>query len=288
MFVARGRMMQDVSAVAPELARAEDGTWRAQTASSVAYPDEGNAVCFQIEERSFWFQHRNDVIADAVRRCPPAGFIADIGAGNGFVSLGLRRAGFDTLVIEPGAQGARNACSRGLHPVVRATLQDARFLPGSLPAAGLFDVLEHIDDDLTLLKGLSSLLVPGGRLYLTVPAFQSLWSSEDELTGHYRRYTIKSLGERLRGAGFTMEFATYLFSPLPLPVLLFRALPTRLGWRKTLDTKQIASELQPRENIVVRAIRALLAGERALIRRGWRIPFGSSCLIVARNKYTRG
>jgi SAM-dependent methyltransferase len=287
MFVGRGGMMQDLSLLAPGLARAEDGTWYARTMSAVDYPDQGNAFCFAIEEGSFWFEHRNDVIADAVRRFPPSGFIADVGAGNGFVSLGLQRAGFDTVVIEPGPHGARNARGRGLDPVVRATLQDAGFLPGSLPAAGLFDVLEHVRDDTALLHLLDTLIAPGGRLYLTVPAFETLWSSEDELTGHYRRYTIATLSGRLRDAGFVTEFATYFFSPLPLPVLLLRSLPTRLGWRKTLEADQIASELRPTENIAVRALRAALAGERTLLRRGWRIPIGSTCLVVARNTGVR-
>jgi SAM-dependent methyltransferase len=282
MFVGRGSMMQDLSVLAPGLTRTDDGTWRARTTSTVDYPDQGNAFCFGIEDGSFWFQHRNDVIVDIVRRFPPGGFIADIGGGNGFVSLGLNRAGFETMVIEPGPQGARNARSRGLDPVVHATLEDAGFLPGSLPAAGLFDVLEHIEDDQAVLRLLHNLVVPGGRLYLTVPSFQALWSSEDELTGHYRRYTVGTLGARLSAAGFTPEFATYMFSPLPVPVWLLRALPTRLGWRKTLQADQIASELRPTENLAVRAMRAVLARERALIRRGWRIPIGSSCLLVAR------
>lgn len=275
--------MQDLSALAPGLTRAADGTWQAKTQSAVDYPDQGNAFCFAVEDSSFWFQHRNDVIVDAVRRFPPGGFIADIGGGNGFVSLGLQRAGFESIVIEPGAEGVRNARSRGLNPVVQATLQDARFLPASLPAAGMFDVLEHVQDDVAVLNLLHTLLSPGGRLYVTVPSFQLLWSSEDELAGHHRRYTIGSLSQRLANAAFTTEYATYLFSPLPLPILLFRSLPTRLGWRKTLEPNQITSELRPRGNIAVRALRAVLARERRFIQRGWRIAIGSTCLVVARN-----
>jgi SAM-dependent methyltransferase len=276
-------MMQDLSALAPGLTRAADGTWQAKTRSAVDYPDQGNAFCFAVEDSSFWFQHRNDVIVDLVRRFPPGGFIADIGGGNGFVSLGLQRAGFESIVIEPGPQGARNARSRGLQPVVQATLQDARFLPASLPAAGMFDVLEHVQDDVAVLNLLHTLVSPGGRVYVTVPAFQLLWSSEDELAGHHRRYTIGSLSQRLVNAGFTTEDATYLFSPLPLPILLFRSLPTRLGWRKTLEPSQITSELRPTDNVAVRGLRAVLARERRFIQRGWRIAIGSTCLVVARN-----
>jgi SAM-dependent methyltransferase len=275
-------MMQDLSALAPGLTRDAEGIWRARTTSPVDYPDQANAFCFSIEEGSFWFQHRNAVIADVVERLPPGGFIADIGAGNGYVSLGLRAAGFDTLVIEPGPSGIRNAQSRGLAPLVCATLHDAGFLPGSLPAAGVFDVLEHIEDDRGVLRLLHTLIAPGGRIYLTVPSFGLLWSSEDDLAGHHRRYTVATLSARLRESGFAPEFATYIFAPLPLPIFLLRSLPSRLGRRTTLEPDQISSELRPKDNVAIRVVKSVLAGERALIRRGWRIPMGSSCLVVAR------
>ena len=275
-------MMQDVSAIAPGLALDADGAWHAATASPVDYPDEANAFCFAVEDESFWFRHRNAVITDTVRRFPPPGFIADVGAGNGFVSLGLQRAGYETLVIEPGPAGIRNARSRGLAPLVRATLQDAGFLPGSLPAAGLFDVLEHIEDDEGALRLLHSLIAPGGRLYLSVPAFDWLWSSEDDLAGHHHRYTVRRLSARVRAAGFEPEYATYVFAPLPLPILFLRSIPSRLGYRPTLEADRAAAELQPGDSIGVRAIERLLGLERSMIRRGLHIPIGSSCLLVAR------
>jgi SAM-dependent methyltransferase len=275
-------MMQDVSAIAPALTRGADGAWHPSTTSAVDYPDQANAFCFAVEDSSFWFRHRNAVIVDIVRRFPPSGFIADVGAGNGYVSLGLQQAGFDTLVVEPGPAGIRNAHTRGLAPLVRSTLQDAGFLPGSLPAAGLFDVLEHIEDDMAALRLLHTLIAPLGRLYLSVPAFRLLWSSEDDLAGHHRRYTTGSLSRRLRETGFDPEYATYFFAPLPLPILLLRALPSRLGFRRGIEADRIAAELKPKENVAVRATAAVLAAERALIRRGWRLHLGSSCLVVAR------
>ena len=286
--------MQDVSALATGLARDSDGIWRPSTAlraspstalgtsSAIDYPDEANAFCFGVEDGSFWFQHRNAVIVDAVRRFPPAGFIADIGAGNGYVSRGLNQAGFETLVLEPGASGIQNARTRGLSPLVCATLQDAAFRRESLPAAAMFDVLEHIDDDVDVLRLLHAALVPGGRLYLTVPSFQLLWSSDDDIAGHHRRYTIAALNRRLRATGFTTEFGTYFFAPLPAPIFLLRSIPSRLGLRKATDVNRISNELQPSEGAAVKALKAVLAGERKLLQRGWRIPTGSSCLVIAR------
>jgi len=281
MFVGRGTTMQDLMSLASGLTMGPNGIWYARHSSPIDYPAEANAFCFAIEDASFWYRHRNAVIVDVVRRFPPSGFIADVGAGNGFVSLGLQRSGFETLLIEPGETGIHNARRRGLEPLVCATLQDAKFAPGSFPAAGLFDVLEHIGDDVGVLRLLHTLIAPGGRLYLAVPTFQLLWSVDDASTGHHRRYTVGGLNERLRAAGFSPEFATYFFWPLPLPILLFRALPWKLGVQKTLDPDRLAAELRPPNRVAVCAVEAMLGLERALISRGWRVPVGSSCLIVA-------
>ena len=271
----------DLSAIAPGLERRDDGVWQARTRSAVQYPDDGNAFCFAVEDGSFWFQHRNGVILDAVRRHPPAGAIADIGAGNGYVSLGLQRAGIETLVIEPGPVGIANARTRGVAPLVWATLEDAGFLPGRLPAAGLFDVLEHIPDDRGTLAHLRTLLVDGGRVYLTVPAYQWLWSPEDDAGGHQRRYTRGGLVRLLASCGFHVDTATYFFAPLPLPILLARTIPSRLGLAGPVDAERAGAQLQP-SGLLVDAMIRTLAMERRWLESGRTIPAGASVLAVAR------
>ena len=270
----------DLASIAPGLQLDADGIWQAPHAATIDYPDEANAFCFGVEEHSFWFQHRNQLIVELVRRFPPAGPIADVGAGNGFVSLGLQRAGFSTIVIEPGRTGAVNARARQLDPVVCATVEHAAFASHSLAAVGLFDVLEHIEDDEPFVEMLRARLQPRGRLYVTVPAFGWLWSSEDDLVGHHRRYTTGRLTGLLTRHGFVVDYATYAFSPLPLPLFLLRTLPSRLRLRTTLDARQTAAELQPSPTIGSLVTR-LLSYEVTCIRRGWRIPCGTSCLVAA-------
>jgi SAM-dependent methyltransferase len=270
----------DLGVLAPGLSRDADGIWRAVSHTRIDYPDEANAFCFAIEESSFWFNHRNRVIVDAVQRFRPSGPIADVGAGNGYVALALERAGFSTIVIEPGAAGARNARARGMATVVCTTLEEAGFRPGSLAAAGLFDVLEHIADDRAFLRGVRDRLSATGRLYATVPALPSLWSSEDDLVGHHRRYTIGSLSALCASTGFRVEFASYFFWPLPLPLFLLRSVPSRLGMRSTLDPAKTATELRP-SPAIDRAMMRLLRWEERRLQRGKTMPIGTSCLVVA-------
>ena len=271
----------DLQAIAPALQRADDGIWYPPRHSGLDYPDEGNAFCFQVEDHSFWFRYRNRILVEMVRRFPPRGPIFDIGGGNGFVTRGLRQAGFAAVVVEPGPVGARNAAARGLAPVVCSTLEDAGFRPASLPAVGLFDVLEHLPDDRVVLESLARLVPLGGRLYLTVPAFSWLWSDDDDLAGHHRRYTRHRLREVVEAAGFAVETDTYLFAPLPLPILALRVLPTKLGLRRPADAETLKQELKPEAGVVTAAVTRLLDVEAWWLAHVGAVPFGSSCLLVA-------
>ena len=274
----------DLAAAAPTLRAGTDGIWTPPTQSAADYPDEGNAFCFQVEDHSFWFRYRNERIVETVRRFPPAGPIVDIGGGNGFVARGLTQAGFPAIVVEPGPVGARNAAARGLAPIVCATLDDAGFLSGSLPAAAMFDVLEHLPDDVGVLTRLARLLRPDGRLYLTVPAYSWLWSDDDVLVGHQRRYTRGSLTRVVEAAGFALETDTYLFAPLVLPILLLRAIPSALKMRRPADVATITRELQPNDGLAERAMAWMLGVEAWWFGHVGAVPFGSSILLVARRR----
>ena len=71
------------------LSLSKEGLWISPRVSAVSYPEEGNEDYFQIEEKSFWFQHRNQCLGKVMKRYPPEGLLFDIGGGNGFVSKGL-------------------------------------------------------------------------------------------------------------------------------------------------------------------------------------------------------
>ena len=99
-------------------------------------------------------------------------------------------------------------------------------------SVGLFDVVEHIEDDYFFLNNINKYLKEDGYVYITVPAFNFLWSNEDVDAGHFKRYTTSELNGLLKKSGFTIIQSTYIFSILPLPVFLFRSLPSKLGLNK--------------------------------------------------------
>ena len=175
--------MLNLSEIANNLTEKEQGVWFSGNTATCSYPEDSSNRYFSIENDSFWFRHRNDAIISVVKMFSPGGFILDVGGANGYVTFRLKNSGFEAILLEPNIKGLQNAKKRGLSPVICSTATDAGFKDQVIPAIGLFDVLEHIEDDRGFLKELKRILSPNGRLYLTVPAYQTLWSSEDEYTG---------------------------------------------------------------------------------------------------------
>lgn len=84
------------------------------------------------------------------------------------------------------------------------------------------DVLEHVTNDQKLLGEFYRILTPGGRLYLTVPAYNFFWTYWDEILGHKRRYRRSDLIKRLKKTGFAVGRSSYFYSFLVPVALAFR------------------------------------------------------------------
>jgi SAM-dependent methyltransferase len=277
--------MIDLATMAVNLEQTSEGTWRCKSASSVSYPEWGNEACFQVEDVSFWFQHRNACIFEAMKQYPPSGPVFDIGGGNGFVAKGMQDVGFEVVLLEPGAAGCRNAQRRGIQNVICAGLEDAGFEHASMAAVGLFDVIEHIAEDRKFMEMVGSYLCSNGRVYLTVPAYQALWSHEDIDARHFRRYSRQAVSDLLKNAGFAVEFLTGLFWFLPPAILAARVIPYRLGAAKTAAhevNEKLRAQHEVRSALVSRPLRWLLRQELAHIRARREASFGGSWLAVAR------
>ena len=273
-----------IDRLAENLVEKEPGFWVSGADARVSYPEVGNQWCFEVEDVSYWFAHRNRCIVEVLRRFPPGGAVFDLGGGNGVVSKAILDAGFDAVLVEPGPTGARNGRRRGLPCVVQSTLEDAGFRPGALPAAGMFDVIEHIEDDVGFLRRLKNALSPSGRIYVTVPNHPLLWSEDDVYAGHFRRYTTRALRRTLHEAGFETEFVTSIFAALTPAVLVFRTIPYRLGIRSRMDLEKTKRDLLGPGGAVGAVLAASFRREAARIARGRIVPGGGSLLAVARAK----
>lgn len=203
------------------------------------YPENGNDSCFVVEDHSFWFQARNVVICQILKVFTQSSqSFWDVGGGNGFVTRAIiddPGLTVEATLIEPATTGCANAKKRGLDKIICASLSDVDGLSQNI---GLFDVLEHIEDDHQFLRLTHTKLTPGGKLFITVPAYNWLWSDADESAYHFRRYNKKSLCKLLSENGFKVRQCRGFFLLLIVPILLMRVIPYRLGFRKLLTPER--------------------------------------------------
>lgn len=173
------------------------------------------------EETHFWFQRRRDKICETFQRyVPKAAKILEIGGGTGFVAAKLNELGFSIEMADIHSNGLRHAQKKSISRLFQFDLFHPPFAE-EFDVVCLFDVLEHLRDPLKALKCLKSMLKPNGMIILTVPAHQWLWSREDCVAGHERRFTKQTLKELFFASGFQPVHMRYFFSAI-LPFLLLR------------------------------------------------------------------
>jgi hypothetical protein len=140
----------------------------------------------------------------------------------------------------------------------------------------MFDVLEHIQDDAGALQIVRRKLRPGGRIVLSAPAYNWLWGQQDIVNQHCRRYTLRTLGDRLQAANFTIERMTYFNTFLFPPIAAVR-LVARLTGRQPVEAGDFAYVSRPSNA----ALFTLFASERVFLRY-FNFPFGVSVFAAAR------
>lgn len=177
---------------------------------------------------------------------------------------------------------ARAIKRQAVGTVICSSLGQLELPDASVPVLGLFDVVEHIEEPRDLLAEVHRVLEPGGIVVLTVPAFPALWSDEDDVAGHWRRYRRSELDGFMTSIGFIQAQTHYLFATLVVPVALLRALPYRLGRRLTPEAAlATASDQLTPGPIVDRSIRRLLHLESTIAART-RLPLGTTILGLYR------
>ena len=117
--------------------------------------------------------------------------------------------------------------------VYNVVFQKFDFTEKTVKAVGLFDVLEHIDDDVDFLVQLKSALPPGSLIYITVPAHMYLWSDVDNYGGHFRRYDREMAEQLSKKTKLEIVYFSYFFMYVPVITYLVRRIPYKLRGKRT-------------------------------------------------------
>jgi SAM-dependent methyltransferase len=212
----------------------------------------------------------NSFVAEVVAKEAPAGArVLDFGAGFGVLSRAVAELIGKPDCVEPDATQRSALVNDGFvcfNDIAAVRDRSYGYVYSS-------NVLEHIEDDIAALREIRRVLVPGGRLMLYVPAFQGLYTAMDEAVGHYRRYDIATLCDRLKRAGFRVDRTRYAdFFGYGLTVL-YKHLSNRVSGISERRLRLYDSVLFP----VTRAIERVVAP-----------PFGKNVIAVATSQEDEG
>jgi SAM-dependent methyltransferase len=246
-----------------------------------------------------WEMSRADFMMSTIERhigLGPGSELLDIGAGDLFFShqihhkTGVKIDAVDSAFDE---EDSRNAAIQKIKDLARVTHK-------RYDAICAMDVLEHVEDDVEFIKILLALLKPGASLFLTVPAYQYLFSQHDINLRHFRRYTasrvlglLKDMPQELQLLReFEVRENFYFYHTLFYVRFIQKAVQwtmRQLGKvesRESTQFKSINSWQFAEHHPLTRGLGGVLGLDawfcRALSRLGVRLPGLSLCLVIRR------
>jgi SAM-dependent methyltransferase len=230
----------------------------------------------EVEGNHWWFSGRRAILREVIRNLGLGGTakILEVGAGTGGNLEML--ADFGTVAAVEMDDHARSIAlekTRGRFDIRAGSFPDA--VPSfatNFDLICLFDVLEHIDSDVETLGAIRNLLAPRGRVLLTVPAYQWMWSSHDAFLHHKRRYSAAHLRSVVTSAGYRPSKLSY-FNTLLFPAAALARIRDRL----------VLAERPKPTRVPPKPVNHMLAGifslERFVLPR-MDLPYGVSLLCV--------
>lgn len=184
--------------------------------------------------------------------------VLDVGSGSGFFSRYLlaHSAATEAWCVDTGYKHESDGLEAGKPIHFRRAVDsvDARLVL-------MMDVLEHVDDDVGLLRAYAGKVPHGSMFLVSVPAFQFLWSGHDVFLEHRRRYSLPGLEKVIASAGLTVRHGSYYFGAI-FPI----AAAIRLLERALRSKAPARSQLHPHHPLVNGMLSALSDAELPLMK----------------------
>jgi len=208
----------------------------------------------------WWYRARRDILSDYLKRygnLPKDARVLEIGCGTGHNLPMLASFGeVDAIEIDEtagafAAERLGKAIGTSPLPALDGVTR------GSYDLVAVLDVVEHVEDDVAALKAIASLLKPGGKILITVPAHQWMWSAHDVVNHHKRRYSKASLAAALKQAGLGWRKLRW-FNSLLFPAAVAARMVGRITGKDDSDDSPPPGPLNAAFETIFRIERHLL------------------------------
>jgi dTDP-4-dehydrorhamnose reductase len=230
---------------------------------------------FQIEREHWLMRGRRMIVRDNLARyVAPGAKVMEFGCGSGVLVSELADAGFESCGLDISADAVRFGELHGVRNLAVIEGHRFEFPDNTFDAVLSLDVIEHLEHEEWALREMERVIKPRGIVVIMAPAYMFLWGIQDEVSHHYRRYTMRGLVKKVRSStSLTVVrksyFNTFLFPPIALLRLACRGLGIR-GRESDFDLNS---------PLLNRILSVVFHAERRLLRHS-RFPFGVSILAV--------
>lgn len=241
---------------------------------------------YDLERNHWWFVARERIISNYIRRLIQKEQLYDknlnilnIGCGPGRSSEYLSQFGkvtsveYDKFCCEFASQ------KTGLE-IINGSITELPFAETSFDLVCAFDVIEHVENDQLAVTEMKRVVKKNGVVFITVPAYMSLWSHHDVINHHFRRYKLPEIKKLfLTGNDGKMIFSSYFNTFLFPPIYAFRKLSNlfKTGEKRAGSGSDFEAFKPGLLNNVLFAIMHL---ETKFINKNISFPFGVSILYT--------
>ncbi len=245
---------------------------------------------YDYERKHWWFITRNNLLMQIIEKNiiteDKKLKILNVGAGTGFTSELLSKYGEVTSVEYENSCVEFVNANTSLH-LTEGSILDLQFEDNTFDLVCAFDVVEHVEDDVKAASEMIRVAKKDGYVFISVPAFQSLWSKHDEINHHYRRYKKEQiLSLFLKSNKLQNIYHTYFNSLLFIPIYAVRKLNNvkeKIAGNKAKSLSESSTDFDMAGGgFSSKILKWLFSRELFIVRKKQSLPFGVSFTLLAK------
>ncbi len=236
---------------------------------------------FELERSHWWFLARNEIILSQVEEIYRSKGqrlkIINVGVATGASSEMLAQFG-EVTSIEYEQDCVDFTKSKIDIDIQLGTILDLQFPDETFDLVCSFDVIEHVENDQLAASELMRICKKGGFVFITVPAFMSIWSQHDVINHHVKRYVISEI-HALFSNVLKTHYVSYFNFPLSIPIFIVRFfdrfIPGSIKRNETNSDFDVVTN-----DWLNKLFYKIFITEKAFIKRKFHFPFGVSIMGI--------
>jgi SAM-dependent methyltransferase len=245
---------------------------------------------YDYERKHWWFITRNNLLMQIIEKnIIKKGEklkILNVGAGTGFTSELLSKYG-EVISVEYESSCVEFVNANTSLHLLEGSILDLQFEDNTFDLVCAFDVVEHVEDDVKATSEMIRVAKRNGYVFISVPAFNSLWSKHDEINHHYRRYKKDQVMHFfLKDNKLQNIYNTYFNSFLFIPIYIVRKLNNlkeKIAGNKAKNIGESSTDFDVAgSGLSSKILKWLFSREIYIVRKKGSLPFGVSFTILAK------